>query len=191
MLMYRSKTAGVDEAGRGALAGPIVAGAVILNAACPITGLKDSKKLTSNRREVLFDEITIKSEAWGAAVVDNEEIDRIGIQKANLVALERAVGMLSVIPDMVVADWYKNDGFPIRWLGVVRGEDMYKEIAAASIVAKVTRDRLMREMAEEYPEYGFEKNKGYGSPGHIAAVERLGVCPVHRTTFGPCRAKLL
>lgn len=189
--MSRNKTAGVDEAGRGALAGPIIAGAVILNTACPIKGLKDSKKLTPNRREVLFNEIKVKSEAWSAAVVGNEEIDRLGIQKANLIALERAVGILSVIPDIVVADWYKNDGFPIRWLGVVRGEDMYEEIAAASIVAKVTRDRLMRELAEEYPKYGFEKNKGYGSPGHISAIKRLGICPVHRISFSPCRAKLL
>ena len=189
--MSRNKTAGIDEAGRGALAGPIVAGAVILSSACPIKGLKDSKKLTPNRREVLFKEIIEKSEAWSAAVVDNKEIDRLGIQKANLIALEKAVGLLSVIPDMVVADWYKNDGFPIRWLGVVRGEDTYEEIAAASIVAKVTRDKLMRALAEEYPEYGFEKNKGYGSPGHISALKRLDICPIHRISFSPCRAKLL
>jgi len=180
--------AGSDEAGRGALAGPIVAAAVVLRRRNNIDGLKDSKKLSPSAREILYGHIVKKSKAWATGIVTASEIDERGIQHANLKAMEEAVKRLSIIPDCVIADWYENPGYYLPWLGIARGEDSHPSIAAASIVAKVTRDRIMRELAEEYPRYGFAAHKGYGTSSHIAAIKEFGLSDEHRMSFEPCRS---
>jgi ribonuclease HII len=187
-----SVVAGVDEAGRGCLAGPIIAGAAILDLSKQIPGLRDSKKLTQKSREGLYIRITEESRAWSIGIVEPADIDKMGIQKANLRALELAVEGLSIEPDYVVADWYANDGFRISWEGVHGGDASLASIAAASILAKVTRDKIMRELACKYPGYGFEKHKGYGAAEHLDAIQILGPSPVHRMSFRPCSSlKLL
>lgn len=178
--------AGTDEAGRGALAGPIVAAAVIINPKRKIAGVKDSKKLTPQKREHFYDLICEKSVCYAVGEISAAEIDSHGIQIANLMALEAAVRGLSAQPDCVLCDWYENDPFEIPWHGVKGGEDAHMAIAAASIIAKVTRDRIMVEMAGSYPEYGFDSHKGYGSETHLAALQNLGPSPIHRMSFEPC-----
>ncbi len=180
--------AGADEAGRGALAGPLVAAAVILHPKRRPEGLRDSKKLTAKRRSELYEVIAENSLAWSVSVVEPAEIDRLGIQKANMLALESAVLSLSRRPDYVAADWYKNDGFKLPWEGVRDGDSTVASIAASSIIAKVTRDRMMARLAEEYPGYGFEGHKGYGSAAHLAAISSLGPSPIHRLSYRPCSA---
>lgn len=181
-----SAVAGTDEAGRGSLAGPIVAGAAILDHSRQTDGLRDSKKLSRKNREDLFVLITENSRAWSIGLVEPEEIDRLGIQKANLRALELAVEGLSITPDYIMADWYANNGYKVNWEGVRGGDVSVASIAAASILAKVTRDRIMRELAGVYPGYGFERHKGYGSAEHLDAIKTLGPSPVHRMSFRPC-----
>jgi ribonuclease HII len=184
--------AGADEAGRGSLAGPLIAAAVVLNHKSLPDGLRDSKKLTPKRRSEIFEHITSECRAWSVGIIEAAEIDRLGIQKANMNALESAVLNLKERPDYVVADWYKNDGFQLPWEGVRDGDSLVASIAAASIVAKVTRDHLMLELALKYPGYGFERHKGYGSAEHLAAISELGPSPVHRLSYRPCSAlKLL
>ena len=175
--------AGVDEAGRGCLAGPVAAGAVILDPGRPIRGLRDSKKLTEKRREELFEEIREKSAAWSVAMTGPGEIDRINILQAALRAMEKAVEVLSVAPDFVLVDGNARISIAVEQKTVVGGDDRCASIAAASIVAKVTRDRLMRELETEYPGYGFSRHKGYPSKEHRESLRRLGPCPIHRKSF--------
>ena len=175
--------AGVDEAGRGCLAGPVAAGAVILDPGRPIRGLRDSKKLTEKRREELFAEIREKSAAWSVAMTGPGEIDRTNILRAALRAMEKAVAGLSVKPDFVLVDGNARISLAVEQRTVVGGDDRCASIAAASIVAKVTRDRLMRELETEYPGYGFSRHKGYPSKEHRESLRRLGPCPIHRKSF--------
>ncbi len=174
---------GIDEAGRGPLAGPVVAGAVILPEDCRILYLNDSKKLSAGRREELFDEIREKAVAYGIGMSSPARIDQINILQATYEAMTHAVEDLNVVPDLLLNDAVTIPQLPIRQVGIIKGDARSVSIAAASIMAKVTRDRLMEEYAELYPEYGFERHKGYGSAAHIEAIRKYGPCPIHRTTF--------
>lgn len=175
--------AGVDEAGRGCLAGPVAAGAVILDPGRPVRGLRDSKKLSEKRREELFEEIREKSAAWSVAMTGPGEIDHTNILQAALRAMEKAVEGLSVAPDFVLVDGNARISLAVEQKTVVGGDDRCASVAAASIVAKVTRDRLMRELETEYPGYGFSRHKGYPSKEHRESLRRLGPCPIHRKSF--------
>lgn len=175
--------AGVDEAGRGCLAGPVVAGAVILDPERPISGLRDSKKLSEKRREELFREIREKSAAWSFAMTGPGEIDRVNILQAALRAMEKAVTGLAIRPDFVLVDGNARTSLPIEQRTVVGGDDRCASVAAASIVAKVTRDGLMKELETRYPGYGFSRHKGYPSREHRESLRRLGPCPIHRKSF--------
>lgn len=174
---------GIDEAGRGPLAGPVVAGAVILPKDCQILYLNDSKKLTARRRELLYEEIMEKALAVGIGIVDHEQIDRINILQATYEAMRQAVNKLEVCPDVLLNDAVTIPGIEKMQVPIIKGDAKSVSIAAASIVAKVTRDRMMVRMDEEYPGYGFASNKGYGSAAHIAALKELGPCRIHRRTF--------
>jgi len=180
--------AGVDEAGRGPLAGPVVAAAVILDPDRPVPGVADSKVLSPARRETLFDEIHAHARAVGVAAVDHTEIDRINILQATLRAMARAVANLSEAPDFLQPDYLLIDALtlpdaPFPQEGIVKGDALSVSIAAASIIAKVTRDRMMAELDGRYPGYGFALHKGYPTDAHRRAIRRLGPCPVHRMTF--------
>ena len=175
--------AGVDEAGRGPLAGPVCAAAVILPFGLEIPGLNDSKKLTDKKRRELYDVIVEKALAYGIALVDEKRIDEINILQATFEAMEQAMLQLRVRPDLVLVDGNRARVFPYPVETVVKGDSLSANIAAASILAKVTRDRLMEKMAEEYPGYGFEIHKGYGTKAHYAAIEKLGPSEIHRRTF--------
>ena len=174
---------GVDEAGRGPLAGPVCAAAVILPRDLEIPGLTDSKKLSDKKRRELFPVIKEQAIAYGVAFASHEEIDEINILQATYLAMERALAQLSVGPDIALIDGNraKDFGLPVRT--VVKGDSLSANIAAASILAKVTRDDLMLELAEQYPQYGFEVHKGYGTRAHYEALRRFGATPVHRATF--------
>ncbi len=174
---------GVDEAGRGPLAGPVVAAAVILPPHAEIPGLNDSKKLSDKRRRELFPVIKERAVAYGIGIATHEEIDEINILQATYLAMERALGQLSVKPDLALIDGNraKDFGLPVRT--VVKGDSLSASIAAASVLAKVTRDDMMLELAETYPGYGFEIHKGYGTKAHYEALTNLGACPIHRMTF--------
>lgn len=174
---------GVDEAGRGPLAGPVCAAAVILPRDLEIPGLTDSKKLSDKKRRELFPVIKEQAIAYGVAFASHEEIDKINILQATYLAMERALEQLSVRPDIALIDGNraKDFGLPVRT--VVKGDSLSANIAAASILAKVTRDDLMLELAEQYPQYGFEVHKGYGTRAHYEALRRFGASPVHRATF--------
>ena len=174
---------GVDEAGRGPLAGPVCAAAVILPMGLEIPGLTDSKKLTDKKRRELFPVIKEQAIAYGIGLASHEEIDEINILQATYLAMERALAQLSVKPDMVLIDGNraKDFGLPVRT--VVKGDSLSMNIAAASILAKVTRDDLMVELAEKYPEYGFEVHKGYGTKAHYEALRAHGASQIHRKTF--------
>lgn len=175
--------AGVDEAGRGPLAGPVCAAAVILPFGLEIPGLNDSKKLTDKKRRELYDIIVEKALAYGIALVDEKRIDEINILQATFEAMEQAMLQLKVQPDLVLVDGNRAKAFPYPVETVVKGDSLSANIAAASILAKVTRDRLMEKMAEKYPGYGFEIHKGYGTKAHYAAIEKLGPSEIHRRTF--------
>lgn len=177
------RVAGVDEAGRGPIAGPIVAGAVVL--AGPVAGLNDSKQLSEARREALFEELHAGEHAVGCAVIEAAEIDQMGIQQANYAAMARALSALSPPPDYALVDGFQVPGLAVPQLRLVKGDARSLSIAAASIVAKVTRDRLMRAHAAAYPGYGFDQHKGYGTAAHLDALARLGPCPLHRRSFAP------
>ena len=174
---------GIDEAGRGPLAGPVAAGAVILPKDCDILYINDSKKLSAAKREALYDEIMEKAVAVGVGMASPARIDEINILQATYEAMRKAVEQLSVVPDLLLNDAVTIPLIPIRQVGIVKGDARSLSIAAASIMAKVTRDRMMVEYAELYPEYGFEKNKGYGSAEHREALKKYGPCPIHRSTF--------
>lgn len=174
---------GCDEAGRGPLAGPVAAAAVILPAGCVIDGLDDSKKLTEKKREALFDVVRQTAVSYAVELVEPEEIDRINILEASLLAMRRAVEKLSPRPDFALIDGNVARGFPLPARAVVRGDALSMSIAAASVLAKVTRDRLCLELDRLYPEYGFAVHKGYPTPAHKAAVMQYGPCPCHRKSF--------
>ena len=177
--------AGVDEVGRGPLAGPVVAAAVILDAQNIPRGLADSKKLTVNKRVLLYDQI-LASSVVGLAEVSAAEIDRINILQATFQAMRLAVGDLLHKPDFVLVDGNKvPPDLPCSAQAIVKGDDRSLSIAAASIIAKVTRDRLMTKLGQDYPGYGWEKNAGYGTKQHLEALQTLGVTPFHRVSFKP------
>ena len=174
---------GVDEAGRGPLAGPVCAAAVILPRGLMIPGLNDSKKLSEKRREQLYGEICAKAEAWAAAFASVEEIEELNILGATYLAMNRAIAALSVTPELALIDGNRAKGVEYNCKCIVGGDGKCADIAAASIIAKVTRDRLMYELDEEYPGYGFAKHKGYGTAAHYAAIRELGPCEAHRPSF--------
>lgn len=174
---------GVDEAGRGPLAGPVCAAAVILPEHCAIPGLNDSKKLSDKRRRELFPIITQSALAYGIAFASEAEIDEINILQATFLAMKRALEKLSLRPDYALIDGNRETDFGLPAKTVVRGDSLSANIAAASILAKVTRDDWMIRLSEEYPAYGFEIHKGYGTTAHYDALRRLGPCDAHRKTF--------
>lgn len=174
---------GIDEAGRGPLAGPVVAGAVILVPDCEILYLNDSKKLSQKRREELFTEIQEKAAAWSVGIVDAGEIDRINILQATYEAMRKAVAGLKKAPDLLLNDAVVIPGVEAEQVKIIKGDAKSVSIAAASILAKVTRDRMMEQYDVLYPEYGFAKHKGYGTKAHMAAIQEHGLCPIHRKTF--------
>ena len=174
---------GIDEAGRGPLAGPVYAAAVILPLDLEIDGLNDSKKLTEKKREVLFDIICEKAISYSIGIATEEEIDEINILNATFLAMRRAVEGLSVKPDYALIDGNQHPKLSIPDETVVKGDGKSMSIAAASILAKVSRDRFMLQIAEKYPEYCFEKHKGYGTKLHYEMIEKYGVAPVHRRSF--------
>lgn len=174
---------GLDEAGRGPLAGPVVAGACILPPDIRIDGLDDSKKLTERRRERLYDEICAAASAWGIGLASPEEIDRINILEASLLAMRRALESCGATPDLLLVDGNQSRGFPVRAEAVVGGDGKSPSIAAASVLAKVTRDRMMAEYDSEYPGYGLARHKGYPTREHKLAVYMNGPSPIHRRSF--------
>lgn len=174
---------GVDEAGRGPLAGPVCAAAVILPPHVQIPGLNDSKKLTDKRRRELFPIIKEQAVAFGIGLANHEEIDQINILQATYLAMERALAKLSVKPELALIDGNRAKDFGLPVETVVKGDSRSASIAAASILAKVTRDDLMLEAAREYPQYGFEIHKAYGTKAHYEALREFGPCPIHRMTF--------
>jgi ribonuclease HII len=177
--------AGVDEAGRGPLAGPVVAAAVILDELHPIAGLADSKKLTARKREQLFDDIRARALCFAVAQASVEEIDRLNILQATLLAMRRAVEGLRLSPKLVLVDGNRLPVLPMRCEAVVKGDALIAAISAASILAKVSRDRWCHEYDLAYPVYGFASHKGYGTAQHLSALRAHGACPEHRKTFRP------
>ena len=178
-----SSVCGVDEAGRGPLAGPVCAAAVLLPRGLQIDGLDDSKKLTEKKREALYDVITEKAESFGIAFATVEEIEELNILGATYLAMNRAIAEIEPRPALALIDGNRDSGIEFESRCVVKGDARCASIAAASVLAKVTRDRYMREMAEVYPQYGFEKHKGYGTAAHYAALREHGPCPLHRPGF--------
>ncbi|MBS1419596.1 MAG: ribonuclease HII [Oscillospiraceae bacterium] len=174
---------GVDEAGRGPLAGPVCAGAVILPRGLKIEGLNDSKRLTEKKRESLYAVICEKALAWAAAFAGVEEIESLNILNATYLAMNRAIASLGLRPELALIDGNRNSGIEINSRCLVKGDSRCADIAAASVMAKVTRDRYMLDMAALYPEYGFERHKGYGTKAHYEAIRRFGPSPIHRRSF--------
>lgn len=174
---------GIDEAGRGPLAGPVVAGAVILNPDDPILYVNDSKQLSPAMREKLYDQITARAVSWGVGSADQEEIDRINILQADYAAMRSAVSKLNPQPDLLLNDAVVIPDLSVRQVPMIKGDARSLSIAAASILAKVTRDRIMIAYDKIYPEYHFAQNKGYGTADHIAALRKYGPCPIHRRSF--------
>jgi len=174
---------GVDEAGRGPLAGPVCAAACILPRGLEIAGLNDSKKLSEKRREALFDVIRENAVTYGIAFATVEEIEELNILGATYLAMNRAIEQLNVTPDLALIDGNRNQGIRVNSQTVVKGDSKCADIAAASILAKVTRDRYMMELDEKYPEYLFKKHKGYGTKDHYAAIREHGMCSEHRPSF--------
>lgn len=178
-------TAGVDEAGRGPLAGPVVAAAVILDDLNPIRGLNDSKKLTAKRREALFDEIRARALCFAIAEASVQEIDQLNILQATLLAMKRAVEALRLPPKLVLVDGNRLPTLSIRAEAIVKGDALVPAISAASILAKVHRDRLCEAMHQQHPSYGFDQHKGYGTAQHLVALQAHGPTDCHRMTFAP------
>ncbi|MBI1284413.1 MAG: ribonuclease HII [Thiobacillus sp.] len=181
---------GVDEAGRGPLAGPVVAAAVMLDPGKPIEGLRDSKKLSARARERLADEIRMHAVAWCVAEASVEEIDRLNILHATMLAMQRAVAGLGFPPDEVWVDGNRCPEWAWRSQAVVKGDDKVASIAAASILAKTARDHLMCRLHIEFPAYGFDRHMGYGTAAHLAALKAHGACPQHRRSFAPVKLVL-
>ena len=184
------RVAGVDEAGRGPLAGPVCAAAVILDPARPIQGLKDSKQLSAEAREGLAEQVRAHALAWAVAWADHEEIDRINILQASLLAMARAVAALTIEPHEVQVDGNRLPPVTLPVTAIVKGDSKVKAISAASILAKVERDAAMVRLHSLYPQYGFDVHKGYPTPAHLEALDRHGVCAVHRRSFGPVQRRL-
>lgn len=182
--------AGVDEAGRGPLAGPVMAAAVVLDPRRPIEGLADSKRLSPDRREALARAIRAQALAWAVACAEVEEIDSINILSASLLAMQRAVAGLALEPSLVLVDGNRAPDLPCQVRAIVKGDASVPAISAASILAKVARDKLMGEMDRRYPGYGFARHKGYPTPAHLEALKRLGPSPIHRRSFAPVKAVL-
>ncbi len=176
--------AGIDEAGRGPLAGPVVVGCVIMPRESKIEGVNDSKKISEAKRERLYEQITSEAIAWNVGIVDQKEIDKINILNATKKALTTAIKGLNIRPDRILVDALQGiDTNGISYTSIIKGDAKNYSIAAASIVAKVTRDRIMLEWDKLYPEYGFAKNKGYGTATHIQAIRENGICMLHRKSF--------
>ena len=178
-----ARVAGLDEAGRGPLAGPVVAAAVVLTPDRRVKKLADSKLLSPERREELFGEITARAAAVGVGIVDHETIDRVNILQATRMAMVEALRGLGMEPDLVITDFVKLPGLTCPQRNLVDGDRRCATVAAASIIAKVTRDRLMVEADKQFPDYGFARHKGYATADHLAALDRHGPCPLHRRTF--------
>ena len=174
---------GIEEAGRGPLCGPVVAAAVILKKDDHIEGVNDSKKLTEKKREELFEIIKERAVAWSVGIVDEETIDRINILEATRLAMKKAVEGLSQKPDFALVDAEKKVPIDVPYSPIIKGDALSESIAAASIIAKVTRDHMIIELDKEYPEYGFAKNKGYGTKEHTEAILKYGLCKAHRRSF--------
>ncbi|MCR5301675.1 MAG: ribonuclease HII [Lachnospiraceae bacterium] len=189
MLSYERKYSsysficGIDEAGRGPLAGPVVAGAVILPKDDMILGLNDSKQLSPKKRSELFDIIYERAQAVGVGIADHKRIDEINILQATYEAMREAIMKLGKKPDILLNDAVTIPGIDVTQIPIIKGDSKSCSIAAASIIAKVTRDRIMEEMDLKYPGYGFAKNKGYGSADHIESIKKIGPCPIHRRSF--------
>jgi ribonuclease HII len=182
---------GIDEAGRGPLAGPVVAAAVILDRGRPIRGLRDSKLLTASRREQLADRIRARAVAWAVAEASVEEIDALNILQATLLAMARAVARLAVAPEYALIDGNQMPRLPMPGRSIVSGDALEPAISAASILAKTARDALMREFDLEHPGYGFAQHMGYATPEHLDCLQRLGPCVVHRRSFAPVRGLIV
>lgn len=174
---------GVDEAGRGPLAGPVVAGAAILPKGCSILYLNDSKQLSAKKREVLYGQIVSQAVAYGIGMASPQRIDEVNILQATYEAMREAINNLGVMPDILLNDAVTIPDMPVRQVPIIKGDAKSISIAAASILAKVTRDRIMQAYDSQYPAYGFASNKGYGSKGHIEALQQFGPCEIHRRTF--------
>jgi ribonuclease HII len=178
-----TRVAGVDEAGRGPLAGPVVAAAVVIAPDRRVRGVADSKVLPPERREELFALIHERAVAVGVGIVDHLTIDRINILEATRLAMEQALAALTLVPELIITDFVSLRACPCPQRNLVDGDARCASVAAASIVAKVTRDRLMRELDAQYPVYGFARHKGYATAEHFAAIDRHGLCPLHRRSF--------
>ena len=187
LYLPEGRIAGVDEAGRGPLAGPVIAGAVILDPDKPIEGLRDSKRLSASRRDELFDQIRERALAWAVGRADVEEIDRINILQATMLAMSRAVEALQPSADHALIDGNRCPDLSCTSRAIIKGDSKVPAISAASIMAKVTRDREMLDLDMRYPGYGLAQHKGYPSKAHIEALESLGVTPVHRRSYAPVR----
>jgi ribonuclease HII len=185
--MVGSLVCGVDEAGRGPLAGPVFAAAAVLDSDRPITGLADSKILSEKRRMALADTIRTRALAWAVAFATVEEIDRLNILRASLLAMRRAVERLSLTPTEVLVDGLYCPEMNLRIRAIIRGDATVAAISAASILAKTGRDAEMRRLHDRFPQYGFDRHKGYPTPEHLDALRRHGVCEVHRRSFAPVR----
>ena len=190
LIVPEGLVCGIDEAGRGPLAGPVVAAAVILDPARPIAGLNDSKKLSEKRREALAGEIREKALAWAVAEASVEEIDQLNILHATFLAMQRAVAALSVAPEWAMVDGNRCPKLPIPVEAVVKGDGKIASIAAASILAKTVRDAGMLALHAVYPQYGFDRHMGYPTAAHFAALEAHGASPVHRRSFAPVAKQL-
>jgi ribonuclease HII len=188
--LIKGLLAGVDEAGRGPLAGNVVAAAVILNSADPIEGLADSKKLSAKRREQLSLEIRQRCRAWAVVSVSAEEIDQINILQATMLAMKQAVERLDVVPDHVFIDGNRCPDLCYPATAIVKGDDRVAEISAASILAKVVRDEQMLALHDEFPQYGFDRHKGYPTKAHVEALAEHGPCPQHRRSYAPVKRYL-
>jgi ribonuclease HII len=180
-------SAGVDEVGRGPLAGPVMAGAVVLDARRPVSGLKDSKRLSAVQRERLAAQIKEKALAWAVGRADEAEIDRLNILRASHLAMQRAVAALDMEPDIIFVDGNLLPVFDRPAVAIIKGDNRVPEISAGSIIAKVERDQEMTELDARFPGYGFARHKGYATAEHLRALSRLGPCPFHRSSFAPVR----
>lgn len=179
---YGCVVGGIDEAGRGPLAGPVVCAVAVMPLDNMIDGVNDSKKISEGKREKLYSAIISTAIDYGVGIVDQREVDDLNILNATKLGMKRAFENLKRLPELIIIDAVKLD-LPVKTVSVIKGDAKSYNVAAASIIAKVTRDAMMKECALKYPEYGFEKNKGYGTAEHIAALKRFGACPLHRRTF--------
>ncbi len=178
-----NRIAGIDEVGRGPLAGPVVTACVIMPKDISILGIDDSKKLSAAKRDSLFEKIQEAAISYAIGIIDEKIIDEINILNATKLAMKMAVEQMSVVPDILLIDAIKLDDVDIKQNSIIKGDSLSVSIAAASIIAKVTRDRMMVDMDSKYPEYGFLRNKGYGTKEHIEAIRKYGLCPIHRVSF--------